>query len=512
MSVTARLQKKEEAFDLNPFKTVLLRTCGHSFENERAQALHTGLCRRMIAMDIVSPEAYHALLLSDQDELQKLTELLTVNETYFFREPEHLNLIIDKLMPEFMSVRNRGAIRILSAGCSTGEEPYSIAIMLRERFGAESERLFTITGVDIDSAVIASARQGLYGKSSFRGMDQTLLERYFKLNASGRFQVSDAIKKQVGFEVVNLLGATYPQRMLMPDIILYRNVSIYFPQQIQREIFGKLAELLAEGGCLLVGASETFHHDLGILSLIKQDSLFFYRKIPKIIFEERRTTSRHAAVPGQARSGLQQAAPAYPPRPEASQPRTRHETNLHHRKHSDPVVQLDVRESFDSAIALAHSKKFEKALAILDEILKQDAAFEKAHCLKGSLLLSMSRFDEAQTICDAILKRDSLCLEAYLMLGIIARQKGNDDDALRRFREAVYLNASCWLAHFYSAEISYVQRDEKRARSGYEAAIRVLEKGSLQKHGQDFFPLSFNAEQFSVICRHKLSLLTSKKG
>jgi chemotaxis protein methyltransferase CheR len=93
------------------------------------------------------------------------------------------------------------------------------------------------------------------------------------------------------------------------------------------------------------------------------------------------------------------------------------------------------------------------------------------------------------------------------MLGIIARQQGSNDDALKRFREAIYLNASCWLAHFYSAEIIYTQQDEKRARGAYEAALRILEKGSLQQHGQDFFPLSFNAEQFIVICRHKLSLL-----
>ena len=172
----------------------------------------------------------------------------------------------------------------MSAGCSTGEEPYSIAIMLRERFGAESERLFAITGVDIDSTVIATAQQGVYGKGSFRGMDQSLLERYFEPRDSGRFQVRESIRKQVEFEVVNLLGASYPQRMQLPDIILYRNVSIYFPGQVQREIFGRLAELLADGGCLLVGASETFHHDIGILSLVKQDSLFFYRKTPTARF------------------------------------------------------------------------------------------------------------------------------------------------------------------------------------------------------------------------------------
>ena len=263
------------AVDLYPFKELLLRTCGHSFEKEREQALSASLCRRMAALNVDTLQRYHAMLLFDQNELLRLTELLTVNETYFFREPGHLNLIIDSLLPEFMVARTRGPIRILSAGCSTGEEPYSIAMLLRERFGADSERLFTITGVDIDSNVIASALRGVYGRSSFRGMSQVVLDRYFDLVGPGEYKVCDTVKKQVEFEVVNLLGTSYPRRMQMPDIILYRNVSIYFPGQVQREIFAKLAELLSPGGCLLVGASETIHHDIGVLSLVKQESLFF---------------------------------------------------------------------------------------------------------------------------------------------------------------------------------------------------------------------------------------------
>ncbi len=512
MTATARSHKMGEAVDLAPFKELMLRTCGHSFEKEREQALIASLWRRMAALKIDSSEAYLALLLRDQDELLRLTELLTVNETYFFREPEHLNLLVDMLVPEFMAVRDLRPIRILSAGCSTGEEPYSIAIMLRERFGAESERLFAITGVDIDSTAIATARVGAYGKSSFRGMDQTLLERYFEPHEQGKFRVSASIRNQVGFEVVNLLGTSYPQRMLLPDIILYRNVSIYFPGKVQREIFGKLAELLTDGGCLLVGASETIHHDIGILSLVKQKSLFFYRKLPPLVFEERRTSSRHSFTPERLRSvALHTSAPTYTARPEVHQNRPP-ERPVHERprKQSHSPVPIDIKGSFDEAIVLAQNKQHDKALAILDAIIEQDGTFEKAYCLKGSLLLSASRFDEARTVCEAILGRDPLCLEAYLMLGMVARQNGEIDDAIKRFREAIYLDSSCWLAHFYTAEILFVQLDAKRAQSGYEAVLNILGKGALKEQGQKFFPLSFNAEQFIVICRHKISLLENR--
>lgn len=513
MTVSAQIHKMDEVVDLTPFKNLLLRTCGHSFEQEREQALLAALCRRMAALDIDRYEPYHTLLLRDQGELLRLTELLTVNETYFFREPDHLNLMVDTLVPEFMASRNQGPVRILSAGCSTGEEPYTIAIMLRERFGISSERLFAITGVDIDSTVIAAAKQGVYGRGSFRGMDSTLRERYFEPYGPGKFRVCSSVRNQVAFEVVNLLGAAYPQRMQLPDIILYRNVSIYFPGQVQREIFGKLAELLVEGGCLLVGASETLYHDIGILSLVKREEVFFYLKTPPIIFEERRTSSRQFTIPERGRGRSPQPAPAYAARTDTLQnPPQERRIQGRPRELPLPSVPLDVRRSFDAAIDLAHNKQYDKALVLLDAIIEQDSTFEKAFCLKGSLLLSMSRFDESLSVCNTVLNRDPLCLEAYLMLGIIARQKGNDDDAIKRFREAIYLNASCWPAHFYTAEILFAKLDGKRARSSYESALRILEKGSLKEHGQAFFPLTFNAEQFMVICRHKLSLQAPIKG
>ncbi|MDD2542179.1 MAG: tetratricopeptide repeat protein [Desulfuromonadaceae bacterium] len=497
--------------NLAPFKELLLRTCGHSFEKEREQTLFAGMIRRMEVTGIDTHDAYLALLLRDSDELLRLTELLTVNETYFFREPDHLNMMVDSLVPEFMATRNQKPIKIVSAGCSTGEEPYSIAIMLRERFGAASERLFDIIGVDIDSSVIALAQRGTYGKNSFRGMDQSLLERYFEPCGPGRFQVRDFVRKQVGFEVVNLLGASYPDLMLQPDIILYRNVSIYFPGHVQRDIFGRLAELLADGGGLLVGAAETIQHNVGILSLVKRDSLFYYRKTPPLVFEERRTISRVSSKVERTQDRTPRTVPVFAATARQIQPLEKHGSE-YSRTQLHPSSMIDAKVRFDEAITLAHNKQYDKALDILAVIIEQDSTFEKAYCLKGSLLLNLSRFDEARIVCNAILERDPLCLEAYLMLGMIARQQGDNDDAIKRFREAIYLDSSCWLAHYYTAEILFAQRDEKRARSCYEAAVRTLEKGSLQKHGQDFFPLSFNAEQFIVICRHKLSLLAPAKG
>lgn len=498
------LEMMQPDMDLTPIKELLLHTCGFFFENSREATLASGVMQRMSLKGVDSAGLYHSILTSDQDELRCLIEFLTVNETYFFREQDHLKLLVDKIVPEILSEPGKSTVRIVSAGCSTGEEPYSLAIMLRERFGEESSRLFYIVGTDIDSAVITKAKQGVYGKGSFRGMDESVRHRYFEPCGSGTYQLGD-IRHQVNFDVANLKDAMYPSGMQQPDIILYRNVSIYFPAQVQREIFGRLSMLLNDGGYLFVGATETIYHNIGFLTLINQDSVFFYRKIPGVIIEDRRTARREIGEGEQTIPVPRRTAGTGIPAgrvPSGTRPAVIGTAGL---QSPASAGDVDVKKLFDEALELAISKSLDKALAVLDTIIKKDKTFTKAHSLKASIFMSESRFAEAHDVCNSILSRDTLCLEAYLMLGIIARHAGNDDDAQRRFREALYLKSSCWLAHFYVAEILFGQGDKNRAGNAYEKALRVLENPL--EHRREFFPLCFNAEQFMAICRHKLSLL-----
>ncbi len=493
-----------DSTQLAGFKELLLARCGLCFEKEREVTLIRGLRERMASRGVGDSDVYHGLLTGDPEEFHRLVELLTVNETYFFREPDHLKLLVERLIPEIVEERPTGQVRIVSAGCSTGEEPYSIAILLRERYGADSGRLFAITGVDIDASAIERAKQGVYGKSSFRGGDPGLLARYFEPCGREEYRIRKEVGQDVTFEVVNLLGAVYPAAMQMPDVILYRNVSIYFPGQVQHAIFSRLAGLLTEGGYLLVSATETIHHDLGILSLVEKDSLFFYRKLPNLRIVDRRDrsraagthrsgTSRPAAPAARSRGGT--AGPGHvPPTPPAGQ-------------RTASVAAPDVHALFDDALGKARDNRPDAALELLDTLIGRDGSFVKAHTLKGSILLNTSRFDEARAACTRALASDPLCLEAALMLGIIARHEEDGDEALRRFREAIYLDPSCWLAHFHTAEIVFMRGDRKRARGGYEAALRILESGPPGDRERAFFPLVFKTDQFLAICRHKLALI-----
>ena len=479
------------------FKELILSTCGFSLELGRERSLLDGLGKRMAARGVDGTRAYHDLLTRERCELDLLVESLTVNETYFLREPEHLNLAADKLLPDLLAARRGKPVRILSAGCSTGEEPYSIALMLRERYGAESERLFAITGVDIDSCAIAGARRGVYGKGSFRGMLPATLERHFEAAGPGEFRVRDSVRKLVAFEVANLLGPLGAQGAPGPDIIFYRNVSIYFPREVQRKIFTGLAGALSDGGYLMVGAAETLQHNIGVLSLVQREALFFYQKTPARRREERPVAGLAAPISGprlrpsaapRPNALPEKPAPAPPVKPPCAAPQK-------------PGTLLD------AALELARAGLSEQALERLAPLSERDPLFAKALTLKGSLLLSVERFQEAEAACDRVIQADPLSLEAHLMLGMIAWHQGLDEAGSRRFREAIYLDGSCWPAHFYSAEMLFAKGDRRRARTGYQAALRILEQGAPRGAGEACFPLFLNEEQFLVICRHKVALL-----
>jgi chemotaxis protein methyltransferase CheR len=503
-----------DILDLSRFKSLILDTCGLTFSQTREKTLTAALRQRMANNATGDPDAYYNLIVRDQTEFDRLVTLLTVNETYFFREPSYLNLVVDRLIPELLAISSPRPLRLLSAGCATGEEPYSIAIMLRERYGPQSAEIFSVTGVDIDEPAIEVARAGVYGKNSFRGVEAPLIARYFESCESGRWKIKAEIRNSVTFEVVNLMTGLYPPPMRGADIIFYRNVSIYFPGPVQRNIFTRLADLLGEGGCLMVGASETLQHDIGVLTLVEKEGLFFYRKLPGFSIEERRSVRR---LPPHG----EEIKPAIPRLPAGPMPLERRPGKASPEKRSSPepgrpvqpiASERDetVKVLFDDALELAATGRFTDALSVLDTLIASDNAFLKAHVLAASILLTLSRFEDSRAACETALSLNSFCLEAYLMLGIIGRHEGNDDEAHKRFREAIYLNPSCWLAHVHMGELAFARKDWKLARSGYNAALKVLESGTLAEHGREYPPLVIKAEPFLVICRHKLSLLKGK--
>ncbi len=190
-------------------------------------------------------------------ELNRLFDAITTNETYYFREPQQLDVVVNNVVPKILSEKKgTKRIKIWSAACSTGEEAYTLSLMLREKGLSTSN--FEIYGSDISDNVLKSAKNAVYNSYSIRNITPALLKTYFSTNGQS-FTLNDAIKKSVKFSKANLIEASSLKSFRGMDIIFCRNVLIYFDTKSKQKAVSHLYDILNPGGSLIIGSSESLH-------------------------------------------------------------------------------------------------------------------------------------------------------------------------------------------------------------------------------------------------------------
>ena len=235
--------------------------CGLFFDDGSKFLLERRLNRRLEQHQLKSFEQYYHFLRYDrkrEEEIVVLVDNLTTNETYFFREGAQLKAFSDEILPELRS-RNAGkkSLRIWSAGCSTGEEPYTIAILLLESGNWWRDWQVEIMGSDINQRVLHTARKGMYKKGSHRATPPDMLQKYFVEEGKGDYRIIDAVRQLVSFSYVNLLDPHKISLIQSLDIIFCRNVIIYFDRNAKKKVIEIFYDKLQEGGYLLLGHSES---------------------------------------------------------------------------------------------------------------------------------------------------------------------------------------------------------------------------------------------------------------
>ena len=219
-----------------------------------ASALEHAVRRRISACGIIDTNAYLERLSSSATELQELIEAIVVSETWFFRDREAFAVLVRNMHDPASGLRAEGKMRLLSLPCSTGEEPYTIAMALLDA-GIGAQR-FEIDAFDISAAAIARACRGVYGDNSFRGKDLAFRDRYFE--PVGRsFRLRDAVRTQVRFRQANFLAPDFDPSPDRYDAIFCRNMLIYFDSATQDRAVAVLRRLLSATALLFVGPSET---------------------------------------------------------------------------------------------------------------------------------------------------------------------------------------------------------------------------------------------------------------
>ncbi len=254
--------------------------CGIYFDDNSKYLLEKRLARRVADLKLGSFREYYQYLKYDRkkdQELMDIMDILTTNETYFFRESFQLKAFTDEIIPELIKKKTaagKKTLRIWSAGCSSGEEPYTIAMLLHDipaLYGWKIE----IFGTDISQRVVTQARRAVYGKSSFRVTDGDYIKRFFVEQDDG-FKVCDSIKELVSISHLNLLDTARVNMMGSMDLIFCRNVIIYFDVPVKKQVVESFHKNLLPGGFLLLGHSESLMNVTTLFTLrhFKNDMIY----------------------------------------------------------------------------------------------------------------------------------------------------------------------------------------------------------------------------------------------
>jgi chemotaxis protein methyltransferase CheR len=281
-----RSDRKMSDAEFRMLSELLRRRCGLHFGSESRFILEKRVARRLREIEVTSFSAYHYLVRNTAGgggEFAQLVDELTTNETYFFRERSQLRALITEIIPELRRQRDTridAPVSIWSAGCSSGEEPYSI-VVLAQQAGLVPGVDFRVYASDISQRMLHKARQGAYREASFRETDASLRDRYFA-EKEGLWRISDGIKEHVDFIHLNLLDRSKIALLGAMDVILCRNVIIYFDVETKRQVIQTFYEKLRPGGHLLLGHSE---------SLINLSNSFELRHLRNDLVYRRRATS-----------------------------------------------------------------------------------------------------------------------------------------------------------------------------------------------------------------------------
>lgn len=207
------------------------------------------------------------LLGKDQQLYKKFLEHITINVSEFFRNLNHWQVLEKEIIP--LLLKEKKSLKIWSAGCSTGEEPYSLAMMAKENGWTLAEPIYA---TDIDRDVLDKATRGVYTERAMEGVSNQIRTKYFKTHAEG-YEINDEIKKMIKFQQHNLLRDNFPKNY---DLILCRNVVIYFTEETKEELYKRFTEALRPKGILFIGSTEQIFQakELGLKSV----ATFFYQK------------------------------------------------------------------------------------------------------------------------------------------------------------------------------------------------------------------------------------------
>lgn len=428
---------------------------GLHFPPERRDDLQRGLASAAQEFGLPDAAACAGWLLAvppSQPQLQVLASHLTIGETYFLRDRQTLDAFAGVILPELIRSR-RGReqrLRIWSAGCCSGEEPYSLAMLVHEALPDLDDWQVTITATDINPRFLHKAVAGVYGEWSFRDAPAGFKERYFHRTADGRYTIASAIKRLVNFSHLNLAQDAYPSLASgtnAMDVIFCRNVLMYFTAVQTRTVIGHLHHALVDGGWLAVSPSEASQALFPQFATVNFPGAIFYRKGDTAPAPQQRwAPAPEAATPAQAVPDSPAQAPA--PAPTPPTPAVAAHQLYQEGRYAEVVDALArcttgrLREPQAFSLlarSLANLGQLDDALAWCERWTAADKLDPAGHYLRAVILLERGEPEPTRACLQRALYLDPGFVLAHFALGNLARSGGRSAEADKHFANALHL-------------------------------------------------------------------------
>lgn len=468
------MEKSNSPEQFRKLKKYIIIHTGLHYYDQKDEQLKEKLLSRITKLKLKDYGNYYDYLLEDLDgkqELDRLITQLTIGETYFFRNKEIFKILKETIFPALI-YKNRDIkrIRIWSAGCSTGEEPYSLAIMLKRDFiNFTKDWQIDIIGTDINRNFLAAAMTGKYKKWSFRQVDEDIQKNCFSKEGDS-WAIKPEYKDYVNFEYHNLIKNQFPSlitNIMAFDLILCRNVMIYFNYDVQKKLIQKFRNVLLPEGWLIVGHSEHNTYLYSNFQSITTPKAIVYRKVENL--SPRPATSFQSEIslpadtknlidedekqnPSPQKSGL----PEYTPwDPESF---TTQVNNLGKTDKKSPVPNTGQTNG--------------------ETIIPPDKT-EKQNNYTASMIagyLKKGKWKQAKELCKKLFDTDKFNPYTYFYYALIEEQEGRSDEAEKYLKKSIYLDRKFILGHYHIALIFQKKKNIIDAKKSLRNALELLDE------------------------------------
>jgi chemotaxis protein methyltransferase CheR len=458
--------------DVERFRSAIARGMGLAFDDAKLDFLGRVLERRL-ASTRKTAKAYTTALetrgtRADLAELAELAQELTVPETYFFRHFDQFRAFTEVALPDRLARRSPlEKLAVLCAGCASGEEAYSLAMLLHDRF-AEHRGRITIHAIDLNPKVLDRAARARYTSWALRETPEELRRRWFR-TVGREFAVDEAVRASVRFERVNLMAA--PLEVLRDetyDVVFFRNVVMYFTPDAARAVVDRLSRCLPPGGYLFLGHAETLRGLSVDFDLRHSHETFYYQKRdanerPGMELAPSDRAPKEALFGHDTTSWI-----------ETIQSSSQRVEWLAREQPTPARARRKPKGHLQAALALLRDERFGDALTLLDELPSEVALDPEVLLLRASLLAHRGELLLAESVCSELLSVDDLSAGAHYLLALCREGRGDFASAGDHDRMAAYLDDAFAMPRLHLGLMARRAGDRDTARRELARAVELL--------------------------------------